>query len=134
MPSGFWLCLANRNLDEIRRRRRIRFRYVLSRLLLCRISFVWLYPSAQSYIPLSKTLSFEILITAPFLPPFGLRDNNSSVTSPLPPSPGSVLLSFVISPLCFHFCKYVTKQDPMRPSQNRPPPMSSICLLFVEKL
>ena len=28
----------------------------------------------------------------------------------------------------------VTEQNPMRPSQNRPPPMSSTCLLSVEKL
>ena len=28
----------------------------------------------------------------------------------------------------------VTEQGPMRPSQNRPPPMSSACLLFGGKL
>ena len=27
----------------------------------------------------------------------------------------------------------VTAQDPMRPSQNRPPPMSSACLMSVKK-
>ena len=47
-----------------------------------------------------------------------------------------ILLNLIkmVDSLFIHYTSVVIEQDPMKPSQNRPPPMSSPCLLSVEKL
>ena len=47
-----------------------------------------------------------------------------------------VLLNLIkmVDSLFIHYTSVAIEQNPIKPSQNRPPPMSSPCILSVEKL